>query len=387
MDAKAEKGLGAASASPAAVGAEPIVRILDASNEVDRGGYRLPIYHLGEKHYFQDSIPVEYVERDEEAQPRPYNQAAAEKIADSVRRKVLMQPILCRWSGEKRRFLVTEGQHRHRSFADFLVRDGIPGATHIPAIVYIDMEKRIALQCGIEANAEDRARSLTGQEMARKAASILETTRADIASERKVEPRDVTEREIFDYLGKRKLSEEKQYLLGDLVEMLYKDPDAKIKAYLSDRSSAVAPITVKNFQFFLTRLTHLQALDAGEDNLRDDQYANVRRLTNLFVEKVLDGKWKPDAPEPTAEHIHAKNLSRRHPFEALGYFMAKIVDRSGGSEATVGACWAKTDKIDWPRVEKDVTDLLASHVWDEPQTYTCRSIDEIKVLVNRVISV
>lgn len=366
---------------------QAIVQVIEDRSVIDRGGYEVPIYECNGRHYFLDSIPVAEIERDEDAQPRPYNDAAGQKIAESVRRKVIMQPVLCRWDATTGKFLVTEGQHRWRAFKDLLQPEGISGADRIPAIVYVDMEKRTALQCGIEANAEDRARGLSGKEMAKKAASILETTRADLANETGRDPKDISEEEIFNYLGKRNKSEQKKYLIGDMVQQMMEDGEAKITPYLSDRTSKHLPVTVKNFEFFLGRLTYLQALGAENINLRADQYENVKRLTNMFVEKVLGDRWTPDQDPPTASHKHARNICRRHPFEALGYFMAKVLDRYGGNEATVGAAWAKTEDIDWAKVEKALDNLLMSHVWDEPETYTCRNIDEIKSLVAQVITI
>lgn len=343
---------------------------------VHRKSYTVPLLECNGKHYFLDALHVDEIELDVEAQPRAYSQEAGEKIAASCKQKVLMQPILCRWDPKSKKALVTEGQHRLRAFKDILHWD------QIPAIVYVDMDQRTALQCGIEANAEDRARSLTGGEIAKKAYAILAVSRETIAKEMGKSIDQVTEREIFDLQGWRTRSQEKKYLLGELTHLLMERKDAKIVGYVTDISTHDLPITVKNLDFFLGRLCFLRALNQGDENLRLDQLENVVRVTNMIADDILIGKWDPQASE-SPDHMHARNICRRHPFEALGYFIGKILDKHGGQDISLGAAWSKTDGIDWKGVEKDLADLLLCDVWDEPRTYTCRSIEELIDIISK----
>src|SRR6267378_371553 len=84
-------------------------------------GWELPLgKSVTGKHYFQADIPVDKIERDEEAQPRSYDPDQGRRIAKSIREKVLMQPILARYDEARDRILVTEGQHRWRAVRDVL---------------------------------------------------------------------------------------------------------------------------------------------------------------------------------------------------------------------------------------------------------------------------
>jgi hypothetical protein len=324
-----------------------------------------------ERRYFQADVPVNLIERDEEAQPRDYDPEQGKKIAKSVREKVLMQPILARYDEVNDRILVTEGQHRWRAFRDLLE------AEVIPAIVYVDLDKYVALLCGLEANASDRARALSGGDLARKTHALMEEYAELLRKETNEEPSEV---DILNRIGITTRARQQQFLIGRIAEDIKAVPGSRISDFISDRQSKTMPITMKNLMFFVAKIVKTSPVETVE-NLREQELANVLRITNLVAEHLFeDDKWTPETPEQ-ADHQHAVNLSRNRPFEILGYFVAKYVDIAGGGEASTGACYAESARIDWNKVEREVTKLLQHPIWDQPYVALSRSPDDIKEAV------
>ncbi len=321
--------------------------------------------------YFQADVPVDVIERDEEAQPRDYDQEQAKKIAKSIREKILMQPILTRYDETVDRILVTEGQHRWRVFKDILE------AEKIPAIVYVDLNKYIALLCGLEANATDRARALSGGDIARKTHALMEEYADLLRKERGDEPSEV---DVLNRMGITTKARQQQFLIGQIAEDVVEMPGSKIADFVSDRQSRSRPITMKNLMFFIAKLVKTTPVETVE-SLREQELANLLRITNIVAEDLFeDDKWTPETPEQP-DHQHALNLSRNRPFEILGYFIAKYVDGAGGGEASTGACYAESGHIAWEKVEQNVTKLLRDPVWDQPHIALSRSPDDIKQAV------
>jgi ParB/RepB/Spo0J family partition protein len=356
--------------------------------KVIRNGKELPLYEMNGKHYFLDSIELEKLELDYEAQPRTFDPAAANKIADSIEQKVLMQPLLTRYNKEKDTYLITEGQHRWKACILLNTTDRVK-VEKIPCIIYVDMDKQLALQCGIEANKEDRARALSGGDFARKVNVTFQETREQISKITGKSPDEIYEREILQYLGHETPGKMREYILGNITHNVRMYPGAKIYDYLADRQDNKHPITVKNLSYFIRQLAKLDPLEPPKnegieiENLREDEVKNIVKVTNIFVEIVLDGKWNPSG-ENTPQHVHAKNICRRHPFEALGIFVAEILYHHGGGRVNLGAAYAPHEKIDWVGVKKDLEDLLNSHVWDRHDIRTCRSIKELELLISEI---
>lgn len=350
----------------------------DGERWVTFEGKRLPAYEINDRVYFLDAIPVELLERDEEAQPREYDEYAARKIADSISRKVLMQPILTRYDPEKGKFLITEGQHRWRALKDIL------GEERVPAIIYLSLDKHVALQCGLEANAEDRARALSGGDIVRKTHAIMEVYARLLATERPDRP--VTEVAILERYGRTTRATQRKFIIGKLAEDILETEGAKIAEYVSDRQTRKKPITAKNFMLFLGYIARSSAIDApwdSEENLREDEFVNVLRITDLVADELLEnGNWDPQQPD-SPRHAHAVNVCRYHPFQALAYAIAKVVDVHGGGDATVGACYARTDSLDWEKIENEVRRILQDPIWDQDWVYNMRSQEDLRDVLSK----
>jgi len=345
-----------------------IIKVENGRIEFD--GKTLPLYKFNNTRYFLDSIPVSLLERDEEAQPRKYDKYQAQKIADSIRRKILMQPLLTRLDKSKQKILITEGQHRWRAMKDILNEE------RVPCLVYVDLNDHTALLCGLEANAEDRAKGLSGGAIARKTSALMSQFAELLRKEFPDQP--ITELAILKRMGKTAKSQQRKFLLGRMVQDLRELGNSKIAAYINDSQSPKFPITALNFSFFLQRLIKVTALDTTENNLRNDEIANVLKVTDIFAEVLFEGgKWDPNKSE-SLSHKHAVNVCRRHPFEACGYFLSKLIDYCGGAEHSIGACYAETTKISWAILENHMKSFLSNSIWNEPHVSNCRSIDELK---------
>jgi len=342
----------------------------------------IPVYEMNGFRYILATVPVDQCDLDWEAQPRSYDPNQAKRIANSVREKVLMQPALTRYDDKSGKFLITEGQHRWRAFKDFLQLE------YIPVIAYLDMERSLALRCGIEANEIDRARGLAGGDFARKVKSTIDEVRMQLEAG-KQEGEHVTEEEVFRGIGLTGKARIRRWLTAEVAERLRAHPDAMLKRFISDRQDKDYPITVRNLQYFLRHLV-LTRPDNSERTYRDEELDNLVRITNILAETVLIDSWNPNAQDSRERtlHNHAKNICRRHPFEALGFFAGQILDDAAGVRlrgADHGPAYIEPHQIDWDEVESRLTNLLNSNVWSEPDVYIERSIEELtKMISNRM---
>ena len=179
-------------------------------------------------------------------------------------------------------------------------------------------------------------------------------------------------------MGKTARAQQKKFLLGRIIQDLRDLDTSKIAPFISDRQSPREPITALNFSFFLQRMVNVSALDNSDNFLREEELVNVIRVTNVFAEALFENnKWSAEKSE-SKSHKHAVNVSRRHPLEACGHFISKLVEHCGGRECTIGACFSESVNIDWERFEKSLVAFLDNPVWDKPYVYNCRSIDELK---------
>jgi hypothetical protein len=322
--------------------------------------------------YFLAPLKIIDLAVDSEAQPRAYDENNARRLADSIRQKTLMQPILVRYDSEKDALLIIEGQHRWRALKDFLKIDWIP------AIVYIDMQVTLATQCGLEANAEDRARALTGGDFAKKVFSLLDIKRQEMALEKKMPPEHIYEFSLFSNLGWENKSKIRSGIIAYTVESVRRSEASKIRLFIADRQTKSLPLTAKNFGFFLKHIVRLKPADA-EGGCRLAELENIIKITNLFAEMILINKWNPKtaSPEGKKAHEHAKHLCSRFPFEVCGYFLAKILSRRGGMDQMVGAAYVPTNTIDWNGVKNDMEQLLDGTFWDDTDVFTLRNIEDL----------
>jgi ParB/RepB/Spo0J family partition protein len=346
----------------------------------DVGGqdYSLPTYVMNGHAYVLDAVEAGKLEIDKEAQPRTRDDEQVKRLMASIKKKVLMQPLLVRYNKSKDKYLITEGQHRYYACTAL-------GIERIPCIVYLDMDKALALLCGIEANAEDRAKALSGGDMAAKAFSIIEETRQRLESEW---PSDqISESRILQALGHGTKSQMSKYLVSYKVQQILDDSSCVLTGFVADRQDQNTPITTNNLIFFLRRVMRIEPASKPEELLRKEETANLIRLLNSFAKTVLVGKWNPSASGDQEEraHNHAKNICRRHPFEALGMLSAEILKNAGGAHPSGGAAFCKTSNIDWKVAEAQLTNLLNSHAWDTPEISLERSVNEILRRITAIV--
>jgi ParB/RepB/Spo0J family partition protein len=347
--------------------------------DLNGSNYTLPVYDMNGHKYVVDAVQISKLEVDKEAQPRKRDEGQVAHLAASIKKKVLMQPLLVRYDKARDVYLITEGQHRFYACKAL-------GIDRVPCIVYLDMDKALALLCGIEANAEDRAKALSGGDMAAKAHSIIEETKRRL---RKTSPEEkITESRVLLELGHGTKGEMRKYLVSYKVKELLDNPDSLLPGFVADRQDQNTPITTKNLIFFLRRLMRTEPAEEKDEALRKDETANLVRITNYIVKTVLAGKWNPNATgeKEKAVHLHAKNICRRHPFEALGELCAEILKDSGGAHPSGGAAFCKGSDIDWKSTEQKLTSLLQSHVWDEPSVSLERSVNEILRRITAVVN-
>lgn len=338
----------------------------------------LHVYEMNGHQYVLDSVPVDKLEIDKEAQPRKKDDNQVKRLALSIKKKVLMQPLLVRYDAKRDRYLITEGQHRYYACLQL-------GMDRIPCIIYLEMDKALALLCGIEANAEDRAKALSGGDMAAKAHSIIEETRGRLRSAWPNE--QITEHRILQELGHGTRGQMQKYLVSYKVKEVLDNPESLLKGLVADKQDQSTPITTKNFIFFLQRLMRTAPADHKDEHLRTDETENLVRLTNILSQSALIGKWNPNASteQEKMAHLHAKNICRRHPFEALGELCAEILKDAGGSHPSGGAAFCATGQIDWKLVQKRLNNLLNSHAWDEPQVFLERGVNEILRRITAIV--
>lgn len=342
--------------------------------------YKVPVYEMKGYKFFLDTINVNELERDEEAQPRLYNENQAKKIAGSIRRKILMQPILCRLDKEKNKILITEGQHRWKACEDILKME------KIPCIVYLNMDKQLALLCGIEANREDRAKALSGGDLARKVKDILLSTKDELED---ADPNtEINEIKVFEHLGIYNPGDIKKYLISRMIQQVIDHEQSLASQFISDRQSKDSPITSINLGFFLQHLIKTTPVEKSL-SLREEEVENVIKVTNLITSILIKPNWthKPKTSEDKSKQEHVKNICKRHPFETLGYFTGKILMQAGGGDNSLGAAYRETEKIKWELVEGKFRMLLDNKIWDDIKVSTERSVEKIKTQIIEAIGI
>jgi hypothetical protein len=133
----------------------------------------------------------------------------------------------------------------------------------------------------------------------------------------------------------------------------------------------------------VAKLVRVNPVDDPGRSLREDELINVIRLTDIFADELLEnGKWDPEEPDKPS-HRQAAAVCKDRPFEVCGHFLAKVVERFGGGDAAIGACYIKAGALQWEKIEKHMRKILVDPIWHQDHVVNNRSREELIEILAR----
>ncbi len=258
--------------------------------------------------YFYATLPVEYIENDEDLQPRPLREASLWALYRHFQINTQLAPSICRID-EAGRLLLFDGQHK----AAAQIWSGRPT---IECKVYLHSDPRVLKETNLQAHGPFRQMSFYSHELMKKYADVFGEDWAEyMATEG-----EKSEAGFFKFLVHRK-KKTKAQARNEISLALYNeildDSSNKLARYLSEKNKGrQQPLTFARLKkTFFQLLIPPPVADEfeSEADFRKDERVNLIRLMNIVADEGLEGKWAPerdDAMHKRTERIFSAGAIR-----------------------------------------------------------------------------
>lgn len=240
--------------------------------------------------YFYANIPVEFLENDNELQPRALRPASLWNLYRHFQSNTQLAPSICRIDNDGILRLF-DGQHKAAS----QIWSGRP---EIECKVYLVPEPTILKETNLEAHGKFRQMSFYSHELMKKYADIFgEDWNLYMETEG-----EKSEAGFFNFLVNIKTKTKAQARAEISLAMyneIIDDHNNRLSRYIPEKNrSRKQPLTFARLK--KTFLQHMIVTPPVEDefesetDFRRDEKKNLIKFMNMIVDECLEGKWNPE---------------------------------------------------------------------------------------------
>jgi len=311
--------------------------------------------------YFYAVLPIEYVANDGELQPRPLEQKRVWELYRHLTQHTQLAPAVCRLV--KGKVLLFDGQHK--SAAQIWA-----GRKVLDCKVYIEPDVRLLKDTNLVAHDKLRQMAFFTSTLIAKYSDIFKQEWEDYLDR----PGAKTERGFVDFLKHRgkTAADARKMLLMAIEQDVVDDPENKLVDFVAERNRTQKnPLTIPMLQrTFFRRFVLQPPADVeieGEDDHRSDEKMNLVRLMSILAERLLAGRWNPNANN--AAHQKADRMFASGAIRAwvpmLADVVAQVLQLYDANERD-RIFFRKVTTPQWELIEGRI-DRFASHrVWEDP---------------------
>jgi hypothetical protein len=311
--------------------------------------------------YFYSVLPIEYLRNDGDLQPRPLEQKRVWELYRHLSVHTQLAPAVCRLVD--RRIMLFDGQHK--SAAQIWA-----GRRTIDCKVYIDPDVRLLKDTNLIAHDKLRQMAFFTSTLIAKYSDIFKQEWEEYLER----PGAKNESDFVAFLRVRgKTPAQAKKMLQMAIEQdVVEDPENRLSEFIAERSrSRKNPLSInileKTFfrEFIFTPPTSVEF--EGPDDCRGEEKQNLVRLMSLIADKLLVGRWNPDANNAAhqkADRIFAAGAMRAW-VPMLKSVIAQILLLFDDTSRDRVLFRSITDQ-QWALIEGRIDRLFSHKIWEDP---------------------
>ncbi|MHB1156962.1 MAG: HNH endonuclease [Phycisphaerales bacterium] len=333
--------------------------------------------------YFYAVLPIEYVKNDEQLQPRPLEKKRVWEMYRHLSFHTQLAPAVCRLVDGH--ILLFDGQHK--SAAQIWA-----GRRLLDCKVYISPDVRKLKDTNLVAHDKLRQMAFFTSTLIAKYSDIFKQEWEDYVEG----PGSKTEEGFTTFLkarGKTTLDAKKMLMMAIEQDVL-DDRDNALAEFISERNrSRQNPITIALLQktffkdFIYSPPTAVEI--EGPEDFRSDEKHNLVRLMSMIAQKVLAGRWNPEANN--ASHQRAERILSAGTLRAWCPMLRDVVAQVLQLYAAIERekiLFRKVSDQQWSTIEGRVDRLLSHKIWDDPSPdvalqLKANAAEQIREFLNR----
>lgn len=268
------------------------------------------------------NVPTDYIFNDTMSQPRVINHEHVRKLAVDFSRHPVHEPsnsrlvTLDHGLAELHQF---DGQHK--TTAQIILQRG-----EVPMKLYIDPELPMIQELVVQIQQGIKKQPLSTSDTLRKLDDVIrDKVQAYKANHQGKVP---TEKELVAAQPKSEQQEFKKRLLSNFCYLVFREPEFKLRDYVSTKSDKTKPMTdsvliKKVIQPLISQELIDEPLDGA--NQRERERSTIIRILNVLAEEMLEGKWSPATNSSDNENIHTQRARNFFYQGSLTWTFGKIL--------------------------------------------------------------
>lgn len=311
--------------------------------------------------YFYAVLPIEYVCNDAELQPRPLEQKRVWELYRHLSSHTQLAPAVCRMVDGQ--VMLFDGQHK--SAAQIWA-----GRRTLDCKVYVEPDVRKLKDTNLVAHDKLRQMAFFTSTLIAKYSDIFKQEWEDYLDQHGVK----TESGFVQFLKLRgkTTSEAKKMLMMAIEQDVLEDANNKLAEFIAERNrTRKNPLTIYMLQRTLFKcFVFPPPADVeieGPQDYRSDEKANLVRLMSLLADKLLVGRWNPDANN--AAHRRAERMfaagSLRAWMPMLADVIAQVLHLYDSTDRS-RVFFRKITDDQWQLIEGRVERFATHKLWDDP---------------------
>lgn len=247
------------------------------------------------------NVPVDYIFNDVQSQPRVISPEHVRTLALDFSKHPVHEPsnsrvvLLENGLGELHQF---DGQHKTTAQI-------IMGRGEVPMKLYVNPELPMIQELVVQIQQGIKKQPLSTTDTLRKLDDVIRDKIDDYKNAN--DGKYPTEVQLWEAQPKGEQAEFKRRLLSNFSYLVYKDPDFRLREYVSTKADKAKPLTdsvlvKKLIQPLLSQSLLDEPFNAAHQ--RETERATVVDILNHVADVMLVGKWAPKIDQGDVENIH-----------------------------------------------------------------------------------
>jgi hypothetical protein len=339
-------------------------------------------------------LPVDKL-RKSRYNPRVLKEDHLQEIKSSMEKDGQYCPITCveiEPTTDGKEYDILDGSHRHRAAVDLAYETIQAKVYHKDTPEPAQKKMAIYLNQGVK--------RINAGEFYRAADDLYNITVNDLKSKG---AKVINEARVIHATGLQGKEEHLRLTVGRIVHRLQQDGDAAIHDFISDAQvpkkvitegegpNSKRVLTAMNVGYLLRKLCRTEPLGPWEPwvagvtdqeyeqkllngeiekdvDLREDEYANVKMLTDIIADEILN-PWLAEG-----QYDQAMIFCKHHVLRGLAPVISRILENAGSNKPSA-PLYVKKDAINWDRVKEYILKLKRIY-WTDP-VFTVRVPERI----------
>lgn len=271
--------------------------------------------------YFFMNVPIEFIQNDDETQPRFIEHDHVRALAIDFSEKPVHEPSNCRLvSADHSLADLKQFDGQHKTTAQILL-----GRTEVPMKFYVNPDLAMMQNLVVQIQQGIRKRPLSTTDTLKKLDTVIQDK---VAAYRQAhDGKSPSENELVTFQPLQDQAEFKKRLLANFEYAVLNDDDLEIRNYISTKNDRNAALTDRVLVGKIIRPLICQELqDSPLDNAigRETERETIVKLLNRITANMLAETWAPK-PRGVDEDLHTRRARAFFMQGAVGWWLKSIL--------------------------------------------------------------